>query len=86
MIIHVIFNIKNNLINSMMIYIVENKRLSKIESVRIYNIKYKNKSKIKGKIQHTIKSLNKYIQYNMTINIIKNIIIKHIIEFILNNK
>ena len=39
MIIHVIFNIKTNLINSMMIYIVENKRLSKIESVRIYNIK-----------------------------------------------
>ena len=39
MIIHVIFNIKNNLINSMTIYIVENKRLSKIESVRIYNIK-----------------------------------------------
>ena len=39
MLIHVIFNIKNNLINSMMIYIVENKRLSKIESARIYNIK-----------------------------------------------
>ena len=70
----------------MMIYIVENKKLSKIESVRIYNIKYKNKSKTKGKIQHTIKSLNKYIQYNMTINIIKNIIIKHIKEFTLNNK
>lgn len=50
MIIHVIFNIKNNLINSIMICIVENKRLSKIESVRIYNIKYKNKSKIKGKM------------------------------------
>lgn len=60
MIIHVIFNIKNNLINSMMICIVENKRLSKIESVRIYNIKYK--SKTKGKMQHTIKHLNKYIQ------------------------
>ena len=45
MIIHVIFNIKNNLINSIMIYIIKNKRISKTESVRIYNIKYKNKSK-----------------------------------------
>lgn len=62
MIIHVIFNIKNNLINSMIICIVENKRLSKKESVRNYNIKYKNKSKTKVKMQHTIKPLNKYIQ------------------------
>lgn len=46
MIIHIIFNIKNNLINSVIIYITENKRLSKTENVRIYNIKYKNKSKI----------------------------------------
>ena len=61
MIIHVIFNIKNNLINSMVICIIENKRLSKTENVRIYNIKYKNKSKTKGKTQHTIKPLNKYI-------------------------
>lgn len=45
MIIHVIFNIKNNLINSMMIYIIENKRISKTENVRKYNIKYKNKTK-----------------------------------------
>lgn len=29
MIIHIICNIKNNLINSMIIYIIENKRLSK---------------------------------------------------------
>ena len=41
MIIRVMFNIKNNLINSVIIYIIENKRLSKTESVRIYNIKYK---------------------------------------------
>lgn len=45
MIIHVIFNIKNDLINSMMIYIIENKRISKTENVRKYNIKYKNKTK-----------------------------------------
>lgn len=45
MIIYVIFNIKNNLINSMMIYIIENKRISKTENVRKYNIKYKNKTK-----------------------------------------
>lgn len=44
MIIHVIFNIKNNLINSVIIYIIENKRLSKTENTRIYNIKYKSKT------------------------------------------
>ena len=50
MIIHVIFNIKNKLINSMMIYIIENKRLNKIEIMRLYNTKYKNKSKTKSKM------------------------------------
>lgn len=62
MIIHVIFNIKNNLINSMMICIIENKRLTKIENMRIYNIKYKNKSKTKSKIQHTTKTVNENIK------------------------
>lgn len=42
MIIHIIFNIKNNLIYSMMICIIENKRLSKTENARMHNIKYKN--------------------------------------------
>ena len=57
MIIHIIFNIKNNLINSMVIYIIENKRLSKIENIRMYNIKYKNKSKtkVKQKVKYNIK-------------------------------
>lgn len=62
MIIHIIFNIKNNLIYSMIICIIENKRLSKTENVRMHNIKYKNKSKTKGKMQYTIKHLSKYIQ------------------------
>ena len=53
MIIHVIFNIKNNLINSVIIYITENKRLSKTENARIYNIKYKNKSKNENRKQKT---------------------------------
>lgn len=50
MIIHIIFNIKNNLINNMIICIIENKRLSKTENVGIYKTKYKNKSKTKSKI------------------------------------
>lgn len=62
MIIHIIFNIKNNLINSMIICIIENKRLSKTKNIRMYKTKYKNKDKTKDKMQHTIKPLNKYIQ------------------------
>lgn len=62
MIIHVIFNIKNNLINTMIIYIIENKRLSKTKNIRMYKTKYKNKGKTKDKMQHTIKPLDKYKQ------------------------